>query len=120
MVGTAPGGAGGVASVIAAYETHGLFARWPVVVITSHVVAGKCRKLQVFLRALMQFVALLMRGRVELVHLHTSADASFWRKTCFAVIAFLGRKPVLLHIHSGLFEEFYEQRCGPVRRRLVR
>lgn len=45
MAGTARGGASGVASVIATYAAHGLFQRWPVVRLTSHVVGSKWQKL---------------------------------------------------------------------------
>ena len=123
MVGTARDGAGGVASVIATYAAHGLFQRWPVVTLASHVAGNKWQKLAAFLKALLQYVVLLVRGRVELVHLHSSAGPSFWRKTCFALPAFACRKPVILHQHSGLFMTFYEQDCGPagsIRRRVVR
>lgn len=123
MVGTARDGAGGVASVIATYAEHGLLHRWPVVTLASHVVGNKWQKLAVFLKALLQYVVLLARGRVELVHLHSSAGPSFWRKTCFALLAFAWGKPVILHLHSGLFMTFYEQDCGPlgsIRRRIVR
>ena len=95
MVGTARDGAGGVASVIATYAAHGLFRRWPIVTLASHVVGNKWQKLAAFLKALLQYVVLLVRGRVELVHLHSSAGPSFWRKTCFALPAFACRKPVI-------------------------
>lgn len=120
MVGTARGGAGGVASVLAAYEAHGLYARWPMVMLESHVVGSKWQKLCAFIRALVRYLWLLTRGRVGLVHLHTSAGPSFWRKCCFAYPAFLLRIPVLLHLHSGLFAAFYKESCGPLRRRLIR
>jgi len=120
MVGTAPDGAGGVASVIATYATHGLLQRWPVVTLTSHVVGSKGQKLAAFLGALLRFIGLLVQRRVTLVHLHASADASFWRKTFFALLALACRKPVILHLHSGLFVAFYQKNCGPLRRFIVR
>lgn len=120
MIGTARDGAGGIASVIAAYEAHGLFARWPIVPLASHVSAGKRQKLRAFAGAFARYLWLLARGQVGLVHLHTSAGPSFWRKACFAYPAFLLRIPVLLHLHSGQFAAFYEQDCGPLRRRLIR
>lgn len=113
MVGTALGGAGGVASVISTYAAHGLFQRWPVVTLASHTVGSKWQKLAAFLGALPRFVGLLMQRRVTLVHLHASADASFWRKTFFALLAFVCRKPVILHLHSGLFVAFYQKKMRP-------
>jgi glycosyltransferase involved in cell wall biosynthesis len=120
MVGTAREGAGGIASVISTYAAHGLFQRWPIMTLDSHVVGSKWRKGRAFVAALMRFLILLLRRRVGLLHLHTSSGPSFWRKACFASLAFLFRLPVLLHIHSGEFMSFYGNTCGPIRRRLVR
>jgi glycosyltransferase involved in cell wall biosynthesis len=120
MVGTARDGAGGIASVIATYAANGLLSRWPIMTLDSHVMGSKWRKGWAFVVALASFIMLLARGRVGLLHLHTSSGPSFWRKTCFACLAFLFRRPVLLHIHSGEFMSFYENSCGPLRRRVVR
>jgi len=120
MIGTAHGGTGGVASVISTYATHGLFLRWPIIKLDSHVMGCKWHKLVVFIGALLHFLVILIRGRVGLLHLHTCSESSFWRKTIFACIAFLFRKPVLLHIHGGKFMSFYKDSCGFLRRRLVR
>ena len=120
MVGTAREGAGGIASVIATYAAHGLFMRWPMVTLDSHVVGPKWRKGIAFMDALMRFFIMLLARRVGLLHLHTSSGPSFWRKACFACLAFAFGRPVLLHIHSGEFMSFYRDGCGPLRRRLVR
>lgn len=120
MVGTARDGAGGIASVIATYAEHGLFARWSILMLDSHVVGTKWEKGMAFLRALVHFIVLLFMRRIGLLHLHTSAGPSFWRKSCFAYLAFLFGRPVILHVHSGQFVSFYEDQCGPWRQRLVR
>jgi glycosyltransferase involved in cell wall biosynthesis len=119
MVGTAREGAGGIASVIAAYAAYGLFSRWPVITLESHVLGSKWRKLCSFAIALTRYLLLLARRRIALLHLQTSSGPSFWRKSCFALPAFLMRVPVITHIHSGRFTSFYED-CGVVRRGLIR
>jgi glycosyltransferase involved in cell wall biosynthesis len=83
-------------------------------------VGSRWRKLRAFGVALLRYALLLVRGQVGLLHLHASADASFWRKTCFAYPALVCRIPVVVHIHSGQFASFYADHCGPLRRRLVR
>ncbi len=119
MVGTAREGAGGIASVISTYAAHRLFERWPVVTLDSHVVSSKWRKGWAFVDALMRFFFMLLSRRVGLLHLHTSSGPSFWRKACFALLAFAFGRPVLLHIHSGEFMSFYRDGCGRMRRSLV-
>ena len=120
MVATARDGAGGIASVIATYAADGLFLRWPIMTLDSHVTGAQWRKLAAFLSALARFTALLLGRRVGLLHVHASSGPSFWRKTCFALLALMFRRPVLLHIHSGEFMAFYTARCGPIRQRVVR
>jgi glycosyltransferase involved in cell wall biosynthesis len=59
----------------------------------------------------------LLLGRVRLVHIHVASGVSFWRKSLFAWSALLFARPVLLHMHGGEFETFYQncpwlaQRC---------
>ncbi len=120
MVGTAREGAGGIASVISTYAAHGLFARWRIVTLDSHVVGSKWRKGRAFMDALMRLFVMLLARRVALLHLHTSSGPSFWRKACFACLAFAFGRPVLTHIHSGQFMSFYRDSCGPLRRYLIR
>lgn len=120
MIGTAPDGPGGIAAVVRVYLSHGLFERWPVTFIHSHVAGSHWAKIRAFAGGLGRFARLLLRGEVALLHLHVSSGASFWRKSSFALLALLFGVPVIAHVHSGGFEEFYRRRCGPLRRRIVR
>lgn len=120
MLGTSPATMGGISSVVRVYQQVGLLDRYDVRYLATHCDGGKRAKLAIHLRAWLAFCSLLIRGRVGLVHVHVSKRMSFWRKLTFIIPAWLARRPVLLHLHAGSFEDFYEQGCGPVRRRLVR
>jgi glycosyltransferase involved in cell wall biosynthesis len=120
MIGTAYEGRGGVASLINVYLTHGLFKRWPLTFIQSHVMGSYADKLRAYAVGMCRFMRMLLAGEVALLHLHVSSGPSFWRKASFALLAFLFRVPVIAHSHSGAFIEFYHERCGPMRRRIVR
>jgi glycosyltransferase involved in cell wall biosynthesis len=58
--------------------------------------------------------------RPELLHLHVSSRASFWRKAMFMWIARAFGIPYLLHLHGSEFAVFYEQECGPFAQARVR
>ena len=46
---------------------------------------------------------------IKIVHLHTAADGSFWRKVQLMQLAKrMGRK-VILHVHASRFKDFYEE-----------
>lgn len=52
---------------------------------------------------------MLIDSNVKIVHLHTAADGSFWRKVQLIHLAKrMGRK-VILHIHASRFKDFYEE-----------
>lgn len=119
MVGPALHSRGGIASVCAEYERSGLMQRLGVRYLDSFVSAGKVAKLRVALQALLQFVGLLLVGRVDLLHVHMATGASTWRKLLFCVLALTFRVPYVVHLHSGKFPEFFAERCGTVSRGLI-
>lgn len=120
MLGTRFDTMGGISSVVNVYRAAGLFDRWQVVYIATHCDGGRFAKLQVAVAGLLRFVALLLSGKVGVVHVHVSSSASFWRKLAFLVPAYIAGKQVILHLHSGRFHQFYAQGCGPLGKWLVR
>jgi glycosyltransferase involved in cell wall biosynthesis len=120
MLGTAPRTHGGISAVVEAWRAGGLFERWPVDYVATHCDGGEGAKLLAAARGLRRFLALLLEHRRVLVHVHCASRASFWRKCVFMAIAHAARCPVVLHLHGGDFARFYEEECGPLRRRLVR
>ncbi|UMR28362.1 glycosyltransferase family 4 protein [Massilia sp. MB5] len=120
MIGTHADTMGGISAVIGVYRAAGLFQRFPIEYIATHRDGGKLVKLLAMLRAYVLFGWLLLRGRVGLIHVHVASRASFWRKSGFFLLAFLFRRPSILHLHGGGFAVFYAQECGPLRQRLIR
>lgn len=119
MLGTSLHTKGGIASVIKSYQAAGLFDRWDISYLPSHIDGGWTLKLRVATAALMKFLAMLLVGRVQLVHVHSASNASFWRKTAFIIPALLFYRPVLFHLHGGGFIAFYRG-CNTLQRRLIR
>src|SRR5258705_13957983 len=103
MIGTAPGGAGGVSAIVEIYAAHGLFQRWDAVYLPTHRSGTKARKMWVALGAWIDFIARLAHGRVALLHVHLASNASFWRKALFILPAHVLRVAYVLHLHGGDF-----------------
>lgn len=120
MVGPSPKSRGGVASVVCSYEQAGLFRKWPVIYLSSHVEGSKRRKFQAAFTSFVAFVRLLLARRVQLLHIHVARRSSFWRKSVFMLMAYFSRCPVFVHLHSGGFPDFYQKECGPIKKRIVR
>jgi len=109
-----------MASVVNSFRAAGLFDRWPITYLHTHVEGSKLTKLRVAIVAWLRFTGLLLRGRVALLHAHVPRRNAFWRKTLFILPAKFMGCPYIVHLHSGGFVHFYRHEIGPVRRRMVR
>lgn len=101
-------GKGGMLSVVEAYRRDGLFDRWNIRFIPSHVEGTLLRRLGCALYAYLHFLALATLGRIAVVHCHISMYGSFWRKSLFASAARLFGIDVILHLHGSDMKEFYD------------
>lgn len=120
MVGTDLAGMGGVRAVVLGYIDGGLFDRIDCTYVATHRYGSAWTKVRAALTGWARVALLLRRLEAPLVHVHLSANASFWRKSVVCLMARLAGRPYLLHVHSGFFPEFYERQCGPIGRWLLR
>src|SRR5258706_8193257 len=115
MLGAAPETRGSIAAVVAAYRAQGLFKRWPLDYLATHGDVGTAGNVLLALKALRRFAELLWRHRRVALHVHSGFDAGFWRDAVFMAIALAARCPVILHLHGGGYERFYERSSSPGR-----
>lgn len=47
--------------------------------------------------------------KVKILHLHTAADGSFWRKSMLVKLGHRLGKKVVLHVHASRFKDFYNE-----------
>lgn len=97
---------GGMASVIQYYEkyfeTLNYYATWEW--------SGPVKRAWLFGAAYVRlFGRMLLDRRIKVVHIHTAADGSFWRKSKIARLAKMMGKKVIMHIHAGRFKDFYNE-----------
>lgn len=120
MIGSSRATRGGISALVNVYHAHGLFERWDAEYLETHCDGSAARKAMKALACWLAFMARLLTGRVSALHVHIASDASFWRKALFVLPAHALGVPYLLHMHGGDFSAFYERRCGPAARRLLR
>ncbi|MDJ0680783.1 MAG: glycosyltransferase [Xenococcaceae cyanobacterium MO_167.B52] len=70
---------------------------------------GKNNTFILFTRALIFFLEKLLKGQVDLVHIHVSEGGSVVRKSILALLAFAFSKPVIMHTHGCEFHLFYNK-----------
>lgn len=109
MLGAAPETRGSIATVVDAYRTEGLFRRWPIEYVATHGAGSAAERSGLAFRAAGRFAALLAQHRRAVLHLHTAARTSFARDMLYMGAAVAARCPVILHLHGGGFDRFYDE-----------
>lgn len=100
---------GGISSVVEGYLADGVFLRWNVVLLNSHVEGGKALRLVTAANAFLRLIGFLLRRRVSLVHCHAAMKTSFWRKSLFALASRLAGVPVVFHLHGSEMKTFVQE-----------
>ena len=80
---------------------------------SSGGVPSSWQRLTVFTQAVLSFLRTLLTQCVDIVHLHVSERGSVVRNFLLMLLAFVFRKPVLLHAHGCEFHIFYDQLPTP-------
>ena len=99
-----PGGMANVMRILAEHPPEGWFAE----LLPSHCKGSPWAKWRAYRRARNAFSQMLRdeKRRPDMIHIHTAADWSWWRKRRFAQIAHKARIPNIVHIHSGQFDSW--------------
>lgn len=81
----------------------------------THVEGYTIEKFIVAFRALLS--ALLLK--YDIMHIHVASDISIFRKSLFVYIGNILKRPVILHIHGGDFDEYYYN-SSPIVKRYIK
>jgi glycosyltransferase involved in cell wall biosynthesis len=103
---------GGVAAVVNIYLAAWDPGKYDVKHIATFVNGPKFVKLLVALRAIVQFFYWVCRWKPNILHMHFSSNASFYRKSLFVVLAKIIRLKTILHCHAPDFDVFYGRRSA--------
>lgn len=120
MLGPSMAYPGGMTEVVRAYAARGIFEAWSVAYVSTYNGRGIFTQLRSWLPALCRVLVLLVQGRVALLHVHSAAYGSFWRKSALCALACAFRVPYLLHLHDGRFSVFYQRGCRGLAKSWVR
>lgn len=78
-------------------------------------------RLWYFLSAYVQLTFRMLTDKdVKVLHLHTAADGSFWRKAQLIKLGHFFRKKVVLHVHASRFKDFYNDSSAKKRKWIKR
>lgn len=83
--------------------------------IGTFVDGSKFLKFLTFIKALAEFCYQLLVWKPNILHIHFSWKASFYRKSFFVILAKLFQIKIILHCHASRFHVFYEEANKPTR-----
>jgi glycosyltransferase involved in cell wall biosynthesis len=106
MLGASMNYPGGMTEVIRSYSAAGMFEAWPVRYISTYAGRSFAAKLRPWLAAIGAVFLRLAGRRVALVHVHSAAYGSFWRKSALCALALAFGVPYVIHLHDGRLAEF--------------
>jgi glycosyltransferase involved in cell wall biosynthesis len=109
-VGPALSARGGIASVLSSYRDSPLADWYDLRFVATAGEGTKIRKLAAGSLGLTRLERILARaGSKALAHVHISSGYSMRRKAVAIDIAYRRGVPVVAHIHSGAFQEYYDR-----------
>src|SRR5688572_16009036 len=92
---------GGMTEVVRSYAAGGLFELGPLRYVSTYTGRQFTGKLAPWARALATVLVRLVQKRVALLHVHSAAYGSFWRKSVLCAMALAFRVPYVIHLHDG-------------------
>jgi len=106
------GGMGAVIQLLAANPPKG----WKSEIMASHADGGVISVLKAWWKVRNELDQRLMRGDVDIVHIHTATRWSWKRKKGLIKIAQRANVPIVLSLHSGDFDRHCKERGPDVHR----
>jgi len=102
---------GGIASVIQTLynenSTQGNLVDYRLLKTSYYKDKSKVDNLLLLMKSFFRCFYMLSFKTVDILHLHSSADISFYRKCIFFFLAKIFRKKTIFHLHSSRFYEFF-------------
>lgn len=118
MIGAGREVRGGVSSVVNGYYEAGLDKMCELTYLPTMQDGSKIKKLLVAVWARFRFESLIKQQ--DILHVHMSADNSFYRKAVFIRKAYKEKKKIIIHMHGSTFDLFYQERCNEMQKKEVR
>ncbi len=82
---------------------------------------SKAKKLLQFIKAILQFILILsFNHKINLIHIHSTVDSSFKRKSVFIKLSKFYKKKILLHMHGGAFPAYYDSKSISKQQSIIR
>lgn len=109
---------GGIRAVIENHIEAGVYEGYKYYYIASHDEANALTRIGLAIQSLLKLMMLLLRGKVDICHLHGSMKGSIYRKALFIMLCRIFHCHIIFHLHGSEFAKTYNN-AGSMYRRLV-
>lgn len=109
---------GGIAAVVNGYRGSILENDFDILYVESYVDGNKMVKLLKAITGCLHFLWTLIFKSPDLIHMHSSFGASFYRSLPFIYLASMFHKPIINHIHGADFNNFYNDASDKKKERI--
>lgn len=110
---------GGISAVVNGYRNSILEKRFNIFYIESYKDGNKIGKLIKGINSYFKFIKILMKENLDIIHIHSSFGASFYRKLPFIYLSSFSKKTIINHIHGADFNSFYLE-APTLKKRLIK
>lgn len=118
MIGPGRNVQGGISTVVNQYYEAELDKKVELKYIATMQDGNKIIKLAVAIKAMLEFRSIA--EEYEVLHVHMSARASFWRKSKFIEYAYSKGLKIIIHMHGSEFDVFYDQECDDEKKKKIK
>lgn len=119
MLGPALSVKGGITTVEQLYLDAWDYSRYDLRHIGTLVDGSKVLKLLIALKAFIQSCYRLATWKPDILHIHLSWRASFYRKSLFVILGKIFRTKIILHCNASRFDIFYDS-SSKLKRKFIR
>ncbi|MGO8685385.1 MAG: glycosyltransferase family 4 protein [Thermoleophilia bacterium] len=99
-------GSGGIADIMRIIDDWAKSSCRPIRTVSTSCDGSSTKRLLVGIVGISRALALMIASPHALVHVHSSSNGSFLRKSVILLAAGALRRPTVLQIHSGAFDSF--------------
>jgi glycosyltransferase involved in cell wall biosynthesis len=96
---------GGISTVLSTYKE--IFECFNFIRSTTTLGSNKLKNFFVLLKAIGLYIRYCFSSVIKIIHIHTASNIDFFRNSMFVIIGKIFKKKIILHIHGGMFRQFY-------------
>lgn len=109
---------GGISTLVNNYYAAELDKKVSMTYLRTMEDGNKLKKLLIAIASFFSFLFIIRKH--DILHVHMSTGASFYRKSFFIISAKRLSKKIIIHLHGGEFHLFYNQRSSLRQRAFIR